>query len=126
MRHGWPRQPQPGIVFDVREVPVRKGILIGVVLVSVFALFLVSRQKKNDRPCRKLIQACQAAGYRRGHSLQERKSFMENCLKPLMTNASVGEIQIDPGEAAQCKAKFDQHHRGKSHDEANNEADAES
>lgn len=90
---------------------MRKGILIGVVLVVVLALFAISRQGRNKRPCRKLMQACQAAGFRRGATPVERKNFYDGCLKPLMNGQTVSGITINTSDAEACKERFEANHR---------------
>lgn len=85
---------------------MRKGVIIGVVLVAILATYAISRQIKNDRPCRKLSLACKAAGFKRGHTAQERRNFYEACLKPLMETGQLGEIQINPEDATACKHKW--------------------
>ena len=93
---------------------MRKGIIIGVILVAVVATYAISRQIKSDRPCRKLSLACKAAGFKRGHTAQERRNFYEACMKPLMEKGSLGEISISPEDAVACKQKW-----GRKQDKAN-------
>jgi hypothetical protein len=91
---------------------VRKGILIGTVMVAMLALYALSRKDPMERPCRKLIEACHASGFTRGRSIQDRRSFYEFCLKPLMETGTIGEVQVDPSEAMACKQKFARRQRG--------------
>ena len=85
---------------------MRNGIIVGIVLIAILSVFAISRNSRSARPCRKLTEACKAAGFKRGHTSAERKSFFDNCLKPLMETGSIGDIEIDPSDAQACKDKW--------------------
>ncbi|MBX3020733.1 MAG: hypothetical protein KF799_03585 [Bdellovibrionales bacterium] len=90
---------------------MRNGIIVGIVLVAILSVYAISRNSKETRPCRKLTQACKAAGFKRGHTPAERRHFYQTCLKPLMETGTVGEIQIDPADAVACRLKWSKRNR---------------
>jgi hypothetical protein len=85
--------------------------MIGIALVAMVAAYAVFRQSDSARPCRKVMEACRAAGFKRGSSAKQRRDFFHSCVRPLMEKGSIGSVQIDPKDALSCKQKRAKRHR---------------
>lgn len=90
---------------------MRKGILVAVIVVAGIALFALTYQHGEVQPCLKLVQLCEGAGFKRGQSAQERKSFFQSCMRPLMQRGFVGDIQINQEDASACRQRFQKRRR---------------
>ena len=63
-----------------------------------------------DRPCMKIEQACEAAGFAKGKA-KEGKGLVVNCMNPILEGKSVPGVTIDETTIQACKdikAKRDQ------------------
>jgi hypothetical protein len=75
--------------------------------------------KGNAHPCRKIMQACEAAGFvRGGHKLargnqkEVDKGLMKDCMQPIMAGNPVAGVTVDPSDVQACQARKE-HHKAK-------------
>jgi hypothetical protein len=55
-----------------------------------------------DRPCKKIAEACKAAGFERGSKTGK---DMIQCIKPLMQGQTVAGVSVNPADIAACQQK---------------------
>jgi len=55
-------------------------------------------------PCRKIEDACKAAGFEQG-KFKEKKGLFVDCLKPIMHGQTVPGVSITPADIQACQAK---------------------
>ena len=61
--------------------------------------------KGQERPCLKIEQACQAAGFMPGGA-KEGKGIIVDCVKPLLAGKSVVGVTIEPATLQACQDNF--------------------
>jgi hypothetical protein len=64
---------------------------------------------KHEGPCQKVLQACEAGGYKVGAHKKTGKGAYIDCLNKLVAGQTVEGVTADPGEVAKCKAHKDKH-----------------
>jgi hypothetical protein len=60
-----------------------------------------------NHPCKKIAEACKAAGYVRGGG-KTGKGIMENCIQPIMSGQVVANVRVEPSDIAACKQRHSQ------------------
>jgi hypothetical protein len=61
-----------------------------------------------DRPCKKIHEACEAAGFKKGGH-KDGKGLHMDCMKKLASGESVAGVTVDQADVASCKAKWADH-----------------
>jgi hypothetical protein len=68
--------------------------------------------KGKDHPCKKIISACEAAGFvkgghkkAKGNTPEQDKGLYVDCMQPIMSGKSVAGVTVDPSEVQACQAK---------------------
>jgi hypothetical protein len=78
-----------------------------------------SKDKGKVHPCRKIMQACEAAGFVRGGHKKAKgdqkevdKGLMKDCMQPIMGGQTVANVTVDPSDVQACQARKE-HHKAK-------------
>ncbi len=64
--------------------------------------------KEADHPCKPIVTACEAAGFKKG-AREEKKGLFADCLRPILGGQSVPGVTVSEADVAACKAKQGQH-----------------
>ena len=99
---------------------MQKRIAIVTVLVIVAVGIFIFLQP-DPGPCRQIRATCEAQGFKRGRNSAERRSFQENCFRPLLEGQTVGGAKIDADVAMACKENRQSKRRGRKMDNGNRE-----
>lgn len=77
-------------------------------MLKILALFVLAislplaAEAKMDRPCKKVMAACEAAGFKKGGH-KEGKGLMMDCMKKLMDGEKVEGVTVAAEDMAACK-----------------------
>ncbi len=85
-------------------------ILITILMFAGTSTFAsnVARAEKGEGPCRKIVDACTAAGFvKGGHKPKkgENKGLWKDCVNQIVSGQSVPGVTVDPSEIEACKVK---------------------
>ena len=58
-----------------------------------------------DHPCHKIKEACESAGFKKGHH-KEGKGLWKDCVNKLKSGESIPGVTVDTGEVEACHAKM--------------------
>ncbi len=89
-----------------------KAAIITMITGALMGLVYMSLDSSKDRPCLKIIQACEQAGLVRGNTPEERAQFFAQCLQPLMETGRIGDIVIDEKSAKACQRRISRRRNG--------------
>jgi hypothetical protein len=56
-----------------------------------------------DHPCKKIMEACTAAGFKKGE-WKVGKGLYKNCMHPIMEGQTVPGVSVTSGDVQSCKA----------------------
>jgi len=59
---------------------------------------------QSDHPCKTIMAACEAAGFKKGHH-SEKKGLILDCVEPLLKGQQVPGVTVSESDLAACKAK---------------------
>ncbi len=80
-------------------------ILLSSLLVGLAAASCLAGEPVNAHPCRKIIDACKAAGFERGREAASGKHLFRDCVKPLALGQKVEGVSASQADALACKEK---------------------
>ena len=63
-----------------------------------------------DRPCKRIVTACEAAGFKKGEH-KDKKALFVDCAKPLMAGQSVPGVSVASADIEACKTKRANRHK---------------
>ncbi len=70
-------------------------------------------KEHGDGPCKKIKDACVAAGFEKGKH-KEKKGLKMDCMKPIMNGETVAGVTVSPEDLSACKEKKEQRKEKKS------------
>lgn len=86
-----------------------KVALITLALVCATA-HVVAGEEHHEGPCKKLKEACVAAGFKKGEH-KSGKGLHLDCMKPVLEGKTVAGVTVSAEDIAACKVKAAEHHR---------------
>lgn len=75
--------------------------LTGVILLAAVSMHFLWR--KGSSPCRRVRDACQAAGFKYGETPEERKEFIFACFRPLIRGETIANVIISDRDLENCR-----------------------
>jgi hypothetical protein len=87
-----------------------RNIALGLSLfVTLNSMAFAHESKEGNHPCKKVKEACQAAGFTKGAHKENGKGLFMDCMKPLREGKTVEGVTIAPADLNACKAKKEAH-----------------
>ncbi len=78
-------------------------------LILTSSLLSISAFAREVGPCRKIKQACESAGFKKGDHKSNGKGLYVDCMKKIMSGETVPGVSASSDEVAACKAKKEHH-----------------
>lgn len=88
-------------------------LVLATVLLGAF-LSTQAVRAEEAHPCKKIKDACEAAGFKPGQAKQK-NGLMMNCMKPVMDGQKVKDVNVTDAEVAACKEMKGKHSMMKEH-----------
>jgi hypothetical protein len=91
----------------------RRIVVVGISVVAVAILIAVlmmgsGRGGKVGGPaCKKLREACEAMGFKRGGTPETRRAFFNDCIHPLIKGEKVKDTKFEQAEIQSCRQRFE-------------------
>jgi hypothetical protein len=67
----------------------KRIVFVAVAVIVAVAAFVLLQPEPG--PCRKIRALCESRGFKRGRTPAERRSFQENCFRPLLEGQEIGD-----------------------------------
>lgn len=94
-----------------------KKLILTLICLSFTAPAFAEKEGK-DHPCRKIKEACEAAGYKKGGHKDGGKGLHVDCMKKLREGQTVEGVNVSAEDLAACKEKAAEHMAKKSRNNA--------
>lgn len=79
-------------------------------LASIFLLsFSLHAEDLKKYPCKKIKEACETAGFKKGDHKKDNKGLYIDCMKPLMAGQTVAGVTVSTDDVSACKDKQAKH-----------------
>ncbi len=82
----------------MKKFTLSLGLILGI------SMLAQAKDKKGPNPCRKIKEACEAAGFAKG-AHKEAKGLWKDCLAPIMNDQAVAGVTVNPADLQACKVK---------------------
>lgn len=105
---------------------MKKLILIAASLsLTSGVAFAHGNEEHHEGPCKKIAEACETAGFKKGEHEKNHKGLWLDCIRPLMDGKKVAGVNVTDGEIKAChemkeKMHGHEHHADKGVDESKN------
>lgn len=83
---------------------MKKMNLVAVSVMMALSASGAFAEGKGNHPCKKIKEACEAAGYTKGDH-KNKKGLFKDCMQPIMAGQAVAGVTADPADVSACQAK---------------------
>lgn len=89
----------------MNSIPRNLALVLSLSLVAASAFASNPSGEKSPGPCKKIVSACEAAGFVKGGHKKNGNGVFKDCLNKILAGEAVANVTVPADEVAACKEK---------------------